>query len=137
MSQTTSSSSTSTTQDGSFYAVAVSSVDNAERRHFNGVGGIAAGGRRFSSTFNLNSTSSDNDSITNVARSFLAKACPTLLAVLDTHADSNSSKDRLVKIGRSVNATLRYGEYARKRRHGLVCSTKNYVLRSQMPTSDV
>jgi hypothetical protein len=113
MSQTTSSSSTtSTTQDGSFYAVAVSSVDNAERRHFNGVGGITAGGRRFSSTFNLNSTSSDNDSITNVARSFLAKACPTLLAVLDTHADSNSSKDRLVKIGRSVNATLRYGEYA-------------------------
>lgn len=109
-------SSSTTTQDGSFYAVAVSSVDDAERRHFNGGGTTTEGGartiRRFSFTFNLNSTSSDNDSIINVARTFLSKACPVLLAVLDTHMDSNSSKDRFVKIGRNVNATLRYGEEA-------------------------
>mmetsp|Transcript_18676 Transcript_18676/g.37087 ORF Transcript_18676/g.37087 Transcript_18676/m.37087 type:complete len:640 (-) Transcript_18676:54-1973(-) len=73
--------------------------------------------KKFSS-FDLTEKSDDNDKIVEVAKSFLAKTCPNLLTVLASHPDKKSSRDRLVKIGRNANATLRYGEevVARKKR---------------------
>lgn len=62
--------------------------------------------RRFS-TFDLGSTK-DNDQIVSVAKTFLSSACPELLTALESHCDEKSAHDRLVKIGRSVNATMRF-----------------------------
>ncbi|KAL3776236.1 hypothetical protein HJC23_011733 [Cyclotella cryptica] len=76
------------------------------------------------STFDLNPTSEDNDAIVNVAKNFLSSTCPELLEVLDSHYDSKSARDRLVKIGRNVNATLRYSRQVIERKsRGQVSST--------------
>ena len=38
----------------------------------------------------------------------MSSTCPELLTVFESHYDQNSANDRLVKIGRNINATLRY-----------------------------
>ena len=93
--------------ESAFYTAATASVTDQEKAH-TGSSAARRGGlaRRFS-TFNLDSTSDDNDAIIAVAKNFLAKACPELLAILEGHHDEISARDRLVKIGRNVNATLR------------------------------
>eukprot|EP00571_Detonula_confervacea_P012771 CAMPEP_0172300094 /NCGR_PEP_ID=MMETSP1058-20130122/2273_1 /TAXON_ID=83371 /ORGANISM="Detonula confervacea, Strain CCMP 353" /LENGTH=629 /DNA_ID=CAMNT_0013009785 /DNA_START=6 /DNA_END=1895 /DNA_ORIENTATION=+ len=68
------------------------------------------------SSFNLSSASSDNEQIIAVAKKFLSTACPELLPVLENHYDQASAHDRLVKIGRNVIATLRYGQEAIERK---------------------
>jgi hypothetical protein len=62
------------------------------------------------SSLDLNPTSEDNAQIISVAKNFLSSTCPHLLEVLDSHPDQSSSSDRLIKIGRNINATLRYGK---------------------------
>lgn len=86
--------------ESALYNLAVASVTDQEERHHR------EAPRRYSS-FNLESTSDDNAPIIEVAKTFLSTACPELLALLDAHYDQASSRDRLVKIGRNVNATLR------------------------------
>ena len=80
-------------------------TDQEKRASSRGEGGLV---RRYSS-FNLLETR-DNDHIIEVARKFLSTACPELLTIFDNHYDEGSSRDRLVKIGRNINATLRYSE---------------------------
>jgi hypothetical protein len=96
--------------ESALYSVAVASVSTQEDRHHRAA---AAAGRslpvprRRYSSFNLDATSDDNDPIVDVARAFLAASYPDLLTTLDGHYDQNSARDRLIKIGRSVNASLR------------------------------
>ena len=65
-------------------------------------------------SFDLGSSSPscgpDDDAIIDVARSFLAGACPALLDVLEKDGDGgggDDARDRLLKVGRNLNATLR------------------------------
>lgn len=51
-----------------------------------------------------------------MAKDFLTTACPELLTILESHYDEKSANDRLVKIGRNINATLRYGQEALARK---------------------
>ena len=92
-----------------FFNVAVTSVSDQEERHHRGgaAGQPSSIPRRRYSSFNLNSTSDDNDPIVEVAKAFLVATCPDLLTILDAHYDQASARDRFIKIGRSVNATLR------------------------------
>jgi len=62
------------------------------------------------SALDLNPASEDNEQIIIVAKNFLSSTCPQLLKVLESHSDQKSSNDRLIKIGRNINATLRYGK---------------------------
>lgn len=90
------------------FNVAVTSVsDQEERHHRDAAGQQSSIPRRRYSSFNLNSTSDDNDPIVEVAKAFLVATCPDLLTILDAHYDQASARDRFIKIGRSVNATLR------------------------------
>ena len=90
--------------ESAFFSAATASVTDQERHHSSSRrGGLA---RRYSS-FNLSSTSSDNDLIIAVAKNFLSTTCPELLTILENHYDEKRAHDRLVKIGRNVNATLR------------------------------
>ena len=57
---------------------------------------------------NLTPTSEHNTEIISVANSFLCETCPQLLSALESHPDSKSSQDRLIKIGRNIIATLNY-----------------------------
>ena len=82
-----------------------SSVTDQENRASSGGRGLV---KRYSS-FNL-LESRDNDDLVEIAKKFLSTACPELLTILDNHYDEGSSRDRLVKIGRNINATLRYSE---------------------------
>ena len=91
--------------ESAFCNVAISSVtDQEEHHHASGRAGDLP--RRFSS-FNLSSESDDNEAIIAVAKKFLTAACPELLTVLENHYDEGSARDRLIKIGRNINATLR------------------------------
>lgn len=100
--------------ESAFFSAATASVTDQERHHSSSRrGGLA---RRYSS-FNLSSTSSDNDLIIAVAKNFLSTTCPELLTILENHYDEKSAHDRLVKIGRNVNATLRYGQEAIERKN--------------------
>ena len=101
--------------ESAFYTAAVASVSDQEDRHQHHPdvahrrsppSSSSTPPRRYSS-FNLDSTSDDNQPIMEVARAFLVATCPELLTVLDGHHDQNSARDRLVKVGRCVNATLR------------------------------
>jgi len=50
------------------------------------------------------------DDVIVMARKFLEFASPSLLKILDSHADKKSAEDRLIKIGRNAFSTvLRYG----------------------------
>lgn len=50
------------------------------------------------------------DDVIAMARKFLEFASPSLLKILDSHADKKSAEDRLIKIGRNAFSTvLRYG----------------------------
>lgn len=96
--------------EAAFYSAAVCSVvDQEEKHHYssststNSREGLT---RRYSS-FDLGGTI-HNESVINVAKSFLSTSCPELLTILESHHDQKSAQDRLVKIGRNVNATLRY-----------------------------
>lgn len=71
---------------------------------------VATGTNCKYTALDLNPTSEDNEQIITVAKTFLSNTCPQLLEVLDSHPDRKSSNDRLVKIGRNINATLRYGK---------------------------
>lgn len=75
-----------------YYSAAADIVSNHEDR---------PGQSRFS-TFDLSDRSCDNGSIVAVATDFLAKFCPELLEILTR----NDDRDRLVKIGRNVCASL-------------------------------
>lgn len=96
--------------ESALYGVAVASVSKQEDRHHRAA---AAAGRslpvprRRYSSFNLDATSDDNEPIVEVARAFLAATFPDLVSILDGHYDQNSARDRLIKIGRSLNASLR------------------------------
>ena len=58
----------------------------------------------------------DNDKMIAIARHFLETMAPSLLQVLESDGDgyNKSSKDRLVKIGRSVSSTMRHARRRRK-----------------------
>jgi hypothetical protein len=53
----------------------------------------------------------NNDEMKEVATTFLSLVCPELIEVLNQHDDGISASDRLVKVGRNIVATLRYGSY--------------------------
>ena len=96
-----------------YTAAANSIIDQEHRRSFR----RDVLTRRYSS-FDLVS-SKDNDDVIAVAKSFLSTACPELLDVLDSHYDQIGACDRLVKIGRNVIATMRYGhEVAERKKRG-------------------
>ena len=92
--------------ESAFCNVAISSVTDQEEYH-HAVSGRAGGLPRRFSSFNLSSESDDNEAIIAVAKKFLTAACPELLTVLENHYDEGSARDRLIKIGRNINATLR------------------------------
>ena len=92
--------------ESAFCNVAISSVTDQEEHH-HAVSGRAGGLPRRFSSFNLSSESDDNEAIIAVAKKFLTAACPELLTVLENHYDEGSARDRLIKIGRNINATLR------------------------------
>lgn len=92
--------------ESAFCNVAISSVTDQEEHHHAASGRAGDLPRRFSS-FNLSSESDDNEAIIAVAKKFLTAACPELLTVLENHYDEGSARDRLIKIGRNINATLR------------------------------
>ena len=94
--------------DAAFFTAAASSLTDQEKAR----GGLA---RRYSK-FDLTSKSGDNDPVIAAAKDFLASACPELLAVLEAHGDQDGARDRLVKIGRNLNATLRYGQEVLERK---------------------
>ena len=88
--------------ESAFFSAAVASVTDQEKLHGGGGGDLV---RRYSS-FNLESVE-HNEDIIQVAKKFLSTACPELLTILENHYDEGSARDRLVKIGRNINATLR------------------------------
>ena len=92
--------------ESAFCNVAISSVTDQEEHQHAASGRAGDLPRRFSS-FNLSSESDDNEAIIAVAKKFLTAACPELLTVLENHYDEGSARDRLIKIGRNINATLR------------------------------
>jgi len=105
--------------ESAFYAAAVNSVVDQEK-HYSATSSFSATNnrregltRRYSS-FDL-STTTHNENVINVAKSFLSTSCPELLAVLESHPDHKSAQDRLVKIGRNINATLRYSHEVAER----------------------
>lgn len=91
--------------ESAFFGAATASVIDQERNYPSSSAGRAGLSRRYSS-FNL-SSESDNEPIIEVAKNFLSTACPELLTILESHYDQKSARDRLVKIGRNINATLR------------------------------
>ena len=98
--------------ESAFYAAAVNSVVDQEKHYSSSTtnNNRREGGRQLTrrySSFDLNSTT-HNVNVIKVAKSFLSTSCPELLSILESHYDQDSSNDRLIKIGRSVNATLRY-----------------------------
>eukprot|EP00581_Thalassiosira_minuscula_P012620 CAMPEP_0183732296 /NCGR_PEP_ID=MMETSP0737-20130205/38101_1 /TAXON_ID=385413 /ORGANISM="Thalassiosira miniscula, Strain CCMP1093" /LENGTH=654 /DNA_ID=CAMNT_0025965273 /DNA_START=28 /DNA_END=1992 /DNA_ORIENTATION=+ len=102
--------------ESAFYNVATTSVSDEETRQQKQKqrgGGLV---RRYSS-FDLSSTSGDNEPILAAAKKFLTTACPELLTILENHPDDISARDRLVKIGRNLNASLRYGQEATERKN--------------------
>lgn len=99
--------------EGAFFTAATASITDQEKTHSNGRPGMT---RRYSS-FDLQSTSADNEKIIAVAKNFLSTACPELLTILESHYDTKSASDRLVKIGRNINATLRYGQEVIERKN--------------------
>ncbi|KAL7531680.1 hypothetical protein ACHAXR_004172, partial [Thalassiosira sp. AJA248-18] len=96
----------------SAFCTATASITDQEKTRSGG-GGLP---RRYSH-FDLTSASSDNDPIIEAAKNFLSKECPELLTILENHYDQASARDRLVKIGRNVNATLRYSNEAIERKN--------------------
>ena len=100
--------------ESAFYAAAVNSVVDQEKKHYNSSSSSSSNAadrrkgfsRRYSS-FDLGSTT-HNENVINVAKSFLSTSCPELLTILAEEPDQRSAQDRLIKIGRNINATLRY-----------------------------
>mmetsp|Transcript_1325 Transcript_1325/g.2850 ORF Transcript_1325/g.2850 Transcript_1325/m.2850 type:complete len:655 (-) Transcript_1325:174-2138(-) len=103
--------------ESAFFSAAAASVSDQERHHNRSSSPRRGGLARRYSTFDLGSTSGDNEPIAEAARKFLSSACPELLAILENHYDEGSARDRLVKIGRSINATLRYGQATIERKN--------------------
>lgn len=102
--------------ESAFFTAATASVSDQERQKENLKDRRGSLSRRYSS-FDLGCTSGDNESIIEVAKNFLATACPELLDILKDHEGDKSARDRLVKIGRSINATLRYGQESIERKN--------------------
>jgi predicted aldo/keto reductase-like oxidoreductase len=103
--------------ESAFYAAAVNSVVDQEK-HYSSSSSSANNRRegltRRYSSFDL-STPTHNENVINVAKAFLSTSCPELLTILESHPDQKSAQDRLIKIGRNINATLRYSYEAVER----------------------
>ena len=99
--------------ESAFYTAAVNSVVDQEKLYSSTANRRDGLARRYSS-FNL-STTTHNENVINVAKSFLSTSCPELLTILESFPDQKSAQDRLIKIGRNINATLRYSHEALER----------------------
>eukprot|EP00985_Skeletonema_marinoi_P006190 scaffold2689_cov70-Skeletonema_marinoi.AAC.13 len=102
--------------ESAFYAAAVSSVVDQEKHYSSSssTDNRRAGFARRYSSFDL-STTTHNENVINVAKAFLSTSCLELLIILESHSDQKSAQDRLIKIGRNINATLRYSHEATER----------------------